>query len=452
MPGLKRTHSTMEDNEENMEVAAGQERDPDGGAGNTTSAGQGLIIAPVIRQKHYGWFYWPCKRNMRFSMVNSVQTTTWVPTTVATNVALATDFFHIPHNYMSFWINQRHAAAIQNASAYEVIEAEWRINNLQLINGQEQSGQSQLAQLSQSGNMAPTFDTLYNQAVTPQSLSNIWNYDIYGGNRAVINNTTAKIRTETELAESEVRALPLVQFNALTAATPSGTLPPSWFRWCLNHNMGSTISCKPIFCPGVRRICPAINGTPAVATAEYSLPGEDRPFNAPDIPDANAAINSFLGNDFALRKYSFRQGNSGAMMEKQYVNAPFFIRARDPPRMGLGATGGSDNSTSTTNANATAMKFNLDIETDIVLKIHYDTAAIGATNPHWNDGRWISPGNRQYDATTLSPPGVVVLSPSSPINRSENGMTENMQAILTEMEKPTEKIIKPNLKRVRLSD
>lgn len=365
-------------------------RHDQGYTGSTTEAGQGIMSHPLMFEKHMPVFFGTVRRNLQFSIINSVYDNLWTATGTTGVVGIGTNFHEIPHNFLAFFVPGSIQRLMEEGSAYAIRNAKWRINNIQFVNGTENVTSPTPGAIAQAGNVAPTFDTLYNQGATPPGRLWAGQYDVFGRQRVLTALNGLNVDGTCNAAEVDTQALPLVQFNSVDTTTPLDTPAPNWIRYTKNHKLDSDIGCTPKFVPGWRRLVVTNAATVSAASTIYApdvteAASSYRPYNRPEV--TRFARSDIIGHDPSMRSYTYRQGNTNAMLESQYVNSNYFIRVRQPPRWGGGATAGSDNTDPNT---ILGIKCIMMIETEIDIAINMDTL-----NPfhndadYYNDGQWL---------------------------------------------------------------
>lgn len=391
---------------EEGEISDGDEMEQDAqnmgesSSGGATEAGQGISHSSIIPHKHLPALHFSCKRNMRFSFINSVEDTSWSVSGTNPNYTLqfGSDFFEIPHNHMCFYLPPNVQGFVGAANAYKIRNPSWRISNLQFIAAQENvvPGTTPPQTFEMQGNANFTIDTLYNPSVQPPGRLRIYNYDGYGRQRAGIGNTAATVNGFCANAESGTQALPLVQWQAPANAASDTFSTPQMYRWCRNHKLDSKIGCSPKFISGWRRTIPAQNQAWNSIPVASPWPDADAPVENSAAPKAYKALpawssiasslsNDIIGSDCKDRHYTYYDNSKDKLV--QHVNPDFFMRIRDPPRWGTGATAGSNNNDP---ASQLAIKCVVDIETDIDIELTLDCLNNDvAANVH-NDNRWMS--------------------------------------------------------------
>lgn len=372
-------------------------RHDQGYTGSTTEAGQGIMSHPLMFEKHMPIFFGTVRRNLQFTIINSVYDSLWSTTTLTDTNGVGTNFHEIPHNFMAFFLPGVIQRLVQQGSAYAVRNAKWRINNIQFINGTEDVTSTTPGGIPQAGNVAPTFDTLYNQGATPPGRLWAGSYDIFGRNRVQTALNAINVSGLCDAAEVDSQSLPLVQFNGNSTQCPVDTPAPNWIRYTKNHKLDADIGCTPKVIHGWRRLIGACNAAGVNDGGVYApdQAGVYRPnWNA---APATFVTNDIVGLDASSRTFNYREGNSSAMLQQQHVNSNFFIRVRQPPRWGSGATAGSDNTSPQT---ILGIKCVVMIETEIDVAINMDTLNPFATDPdYYNDGQWLTRTYNSYAPT-----------------------------------------------------
>lgn len=367
----KRVNSEVEDGEITEERGGGE--DSNGGA---SEAGQGLSHKSVSMPKRMPNLQSTVVRVLRFSFVNSTEDTGF---TAGEGVwSQASDFFEIPQNHLGFYLPGAFMQMMRYMPYYKISNAGWRITNLQFIAAQETIPPSTTPPISfeVQGNVNFTVDTLKYPPVQSSGRKRFWTYDGYGRQRSEFNNSSIMAAQRAARAENETMALPVIQWDEWG---PTGVEPKPFptYRYTKNHKLDSSIGNECQVIGGWRRNVAAghtpvsnyayseaiYNGAADVMTeARSSMPLHTRArgAGAGEIANITAMYNDLIGSDAKTRQFTYHNEYDGTLIKK--INPDFFIRIRDPPRWGVGATAGSQNDEP---ASILAIKCVIDIETHI---------------------------------------------------------------------------------------
>lgn len=400
---------------ENMEEG---ERAGDSGAGGTESAGMGLVVSSVQRPISMGSFSIKIERSFMFTIVNSASSCVWFPAggTQSTTVSIwPTDLFEFPFNHTCMWVPPRYKTLIEEVgSAWRLHSPEFWIDNMNYIAGQESTTAD--TKIDYSGNYAPTVDILINEAITPSARSRYQNYDAYGRQRSTTMNSYTQIGSYFEDAELRPKGLPIINFEAFQAQVQASTPVPPLYRHVVNHKMDSSISFKPPCMTKWRRNIPATDQPTPINAEVYNYNGMTADVSSANLTgkrpywqtDANSfnALAGYLAQDGVNRGMGFRSCYDGKVISGP-TNQSTYIRIRDPPKWGDGATAGSS---STSSVQQVALKANLNCRSSIILEVDMNAAhtryASQGSN-YYNNYTYVYPTTSTYTQNYLNTQAVV---------------------------------------------
>lgn len=406
MAGTKRsaTDANLGDREDES-----QQDQKSGGESGTESAGMGLVVSSIQHPLSMGVVSLKIEMAYMWSIVNSASACLYQAAAAPANTfVLASDFFELPFNNLCFWIPPRHASWITSiGAAWKVHSPSCWIDNMNYIAGQEAT--TAASKIDYSGNYAPTIDILSNEPITPQARTRYSAYDAYGRQRAVPANGAAVMQTMCTNAQIRPVGLPVINFETNVDGIGTFTAAPPWFRHVTNHKMDSSLSFSPPCFDGWRRTAPAFDA-PTVIGAEidnYNTSAAGAlPTNLNEkIPYWNGSnngytiANGYLASDNVNRSMSFRSNSTGELINGP-VCQPTYIRIRDPPKWGDGATAGSS---STSPIQQIALKANLNMRTSCIIEVDMNLAyQVDATVNYNNNRTFAYPTSAQYIPTYIN--------------------------------------------------
>lgn len=380
-----------------------QDEERSAGDAGTESAGMGLITSSVQKPISMGTITFEVERSYMWSLVNSASSCAFVAMTApTTGVAIASDFHEIPLNNLSFFLGRRWTSFITSiGSAWRIHSPKVWIDNMNYIAGQEAT--TAASKIDYSGNYAPTVDVLINELITPSARTRYRDYDAYGRQRATSANNPVTIRSMCDAAEQRPVGLPIVNFEAQATSLAVGTPAPPWYRHVTNHKMDSSIEFSPPVFSGWRRNVQASDQPTTIPFSTYAYNTADSGGNSANlfekVPYWDAASNQFdisigyLAADNVNRACSFRKNISGELVDGPKCQ-PTFIRIRDPPKWGDGATAGSS---STSAVQQVALKANLNMRATCVVEIDMNLAyANDIASNYYNNMNYFQPTSPSY--------------------------------------------------------